>query len=382
MRVLRVFDYIVVGPPQIFAVLLLLAFAVQCGILITRVPLSAIEQDHVWAGRQQLEYGSIPRSFRHSPLPNVMASAPMSLDKGRTATSVATAEHVRREVIRLRWLLRTPFLAVGILLGVSLWYVSRRLYGNAGGYIALALYSFSPAMVLRGAQIQEAGPAAWGVFGIVFTCIAISHNLYAPWKKWRYRAILLSLAAALAIASHPAAMLMLPVGFALMLYLAPGRRWAALLVMLVATLMTAVLAYAAYGFHPRALLDGIDLRQWVAYRPKMAQMLLVGDRSELLQRFNPAVLVLLFFSVLTYVAWKRTRYFGNTAPLIVGMGMLYWSLISPMALIASIWALPFVFVFIGGIWADLLESNRGKWAMVSLILLLGENAWFGLKTSF
>src|SRR4051812_33142309 len=197
MRVHRIFHYIVVGPPQIFAVLLLLAFAMQCGILITRVPLSPTEQDHVWAGRQQLEYGSIPRSYGYSPLPNVIAAAPMSLDKNRSATSVATAEHVRREVIRLRWLLRSPFLVIGILLGVSLWYVARRLYGNAGGYIALALYSFSPVMVLRGAQIQESGPSAWGVFGIVFTCIAISHNLYAPWKKWRYRTVLLSVAAAL-----------------------------------------------------------------------------------------------------------------------------------------------------------------------------------------
>jgi hypothetical protein len=107
-------------------------------------------------------------------------------------------------------------------------------------------------------------------------------------------------------------------------------------------------------------------------------MLLVGDRVELLQRFNPAVLVLLFFTVLTYLGWKRTRYFGNTAPFLVGMGLLYWSLISPTALIASIWALPFVFVFIGGIWADLLESNRGKWVLAALILLLAENAWFGV----
>src|SRR5882757_2689968 len=118
MRVHRIFSYIVVGPPQIFAALLLLPFAAQCALLINRLPLTPIEQDHVWAGRQQLEYGSIPRSFRYSPLPNVMAAAPMAIDKNRAETKVATAEHVRREVIRLRWLLRSPFLLVGILLGV------------------------------------------------------------------------------------------------------------------------------------------------------------------------------------------------------------------------------------------------------------------------
>src|SRR4051812_36763001 len=147
MRVHRIFTYIVVGPPQIFAVLLLLAFAAQCGWLINNVPLSAAEQDHIWAGRQQLEFGSIPRSFGYSPLSNMMAAAPMSVDKNRAESRAPTVEHTRREVRRLRWLLRSPFLLVGLLLGVSLWYVARRLYGNAGGYIALALYSFSPAMV-------------------------------------------------------------------------------------------------------------------------------------------------------------------------------------------------------------------------------------------
>lgn len=376
MRVHRIFSNIVVGPPQIFAVLLLLAFVAQCSWLIGNVPFSPAEQDHIWAGRQQLEFGSIPRSFGYSSLTNVMAAAPMAIDKNRAASRAPTVENTRREVRRLRWLLRSPFLLVGLLLGVSLWYVARRLYGNAGGYIALALYCFSPAMVLRAATIQESGPSAWGTFGIIFTAIAISHNLYAPLSKWRYRTILLSVAAALAIASHPAAMLLLPVGLLFMLYLAPGRRWVALLVFVVATLISAVLVYAAYGFHPHAMMDGVDLRQWVAYTPKLAQAALLGDRKEFLSRFNPSVLVLLFFSVLTYIAWRRTRYFGNTAPLMVGTGLLYWSLISPMALIASIWALPFFFVFIGGIWADLLESNRGKWFLGALLLLLAENAYF------
>ena len=32
------------------------------------------------------------------------------------------------------------------------------------------------------------------------------------------------------------------------------------------------------------------------------------------------------------------------------------ALVSPLALMASVWALPIVFVFIGGIWADVLET--------------------------
>jgi hypothetical protein len=47
-----------------------------------------------------------------------------------------------------------------------------------------------------------------------------------------------------------------------------------------------------------------------------------------------------------------------------------------MALTASIWALPFLFVFTGGIWADLLETSKRRWVMGALAILLLENAWY------
>lgn len=376
MRERRFFSHIVVGAPQIFALLLLAAYTAQCVALMARVPFSLIEQDHIWAGRQQLEYGAVPRSFRYSPLPNIISAAPMRIDANRVPAKNPTPENVRNEVRRLRWMLRAPFLLAGILLGVSVWYVSRRLYGNVGGYVALSLYCFSPAMVLRGAAIQEQSLAAWGIFGVVFTAIAISHNLYAPWRKWRYRTLLLSLAIALAVASHPAAVLVLPVALAFMLYLAPGRRWAAVLVVFIATLLGAAMTYAAYGFHPGAMFNGVDLRDWLRYTPQAAQQALLSDPRNLFERFNPAVLVLLACSSLTYLFWKRTRYFGNTAPLLVCAVLLYWALISPMVLIASVWALPIVFVFIGGIWADLLETRYKMWIAGTLLLLLFENAYY------
>src|SRR5450759_2216364 len=76
----------------------------------------------------------------------------------------------------------TPSLFFGVMLGGSLWYVARRLYGNAGGYVALALYCFSPAMIVNVAGAQSLGEmgAVWGAFGTVFTAIAVAHTLYAP----------------------------------------------------------------------------------------------------------------------------------------------------------------------------------------------------------
>ena len=64
-----------------------------------------------------------------------------------------------------RLLIRLPFLMAGLLLGASLWYVARRLYGNIGGYIALGLYCFSPMVIARSSQVQPDIVAAWGAFG-------------------------------------------------------------------------------------------------------------------------------------------------------------------------------------------------------------------------
>src|SRR5689334_20227698 len=92
-------------------------------------------------------------------------------------------------------LVRLPYIVVGLLLGASVWYVSRRLYGNAGGYIALTLYCFSPGMIRNGAVwfAQPEMGAAWGAFGAIFTAIAVSHTLYAPREVvlWNWRRILL-----------------------------------------------------------------------------------------------------------------------------------------------------------------------------------------------
>src|SRR5437868_8446393 len=100
-----------------------------------------------------------------------------------------------------------PYVVFGGLLGASVWYVSRRLYGNAGGYIALALYCFSPAVILAStlwfAEPNIAG--TWGTFGAVFTAIAVSHTLYAPREvvlwNWR-RILLLGVSLGLATGSH------------------------------------------------------------------------------------------------------------------------------------------------------------------------------------
>src|SRR5262249_41438366 len=64
----------------------------------------------------------------------------------------------------------SPYLFFGVMLGGSIWYVSRRLYGNVGGFIALVMYCFSPATIAGAAGTASAGEmgAVWGAFGAVW----------------------------------------------------------------------------------------------------------------------------------------------------------------------------------------------------------------------
>jgi hypothetical protein len=79
---------------------------------------------------------------------------------------------------------------------------------------------------------------------------------------------------------------------------------------------------------------------------------------------------LLAISLVTFAAWKRARFFGTTAPLLVFAILLLVGTGSSAqgALPFYLMALPFAFVFIAGVLTDLLESRH---APLSLGLVLG-----------
>src|ERR1700688_34407 len=182
-----------------------------------------------------------------------MASLPLL---GWTGTSESGSFHY------WGWLARAPYLVFGVLLGASLWYVSRRLYGNAGGYIALTLYCFSPA-ILRSSTLYSAPPemgAAWGAFRTIFTAIAVAHTLYAPREVviWNWlRILLLGLSLALAIGSQFSLIFLVPIALGFMLYLAPTRQRAAVAIWIAACGVAFLLLMASYLFRPSLLCQGL-----------------------------------------------------------------------------------------------------------------------------
>jgi len=280
------------------------------------------------------------------------------------------------------WLAAVPTLLFGGLLGASLWYVSRRLYGNAGGYIALTLYCFSPRIICNAAlwfSEPELG-AAWGAFGALFTAIAVAHTLYAPREvvlwNWR-RILLLGLSLALAVGSQFSLAVLLPICLGFMLYLAPMRRGAAFAILVAACLGGLMILFASYFFHfgmiwqamRHASFWGISARAFTmsgAYRQAAEQF---GQSS-------PALVLAFPGALIAYMVWPRARYFGNTAPLLVALLFLVLGLGTPHypGLGFHLVALPFLFAFVAGVAADLLETRQQSLVLACIAALLGASA--------
>jgi hypothetical protein len=378
----RFFSHERFGRPQILAGLLLLLFLLQCLWLmkreISRDKWDPDEEIRVMEGVGQWSGGAIAGTSihtrevfhtpllelelndgydaNHSPLWYLVSSAPL----------VILPRQFRLMYGLVAWLLRAPYVLFGLLLGASLWYVSHRLYGNAGGYIALALYCFSPGFI-RSSAVWESQPetgAAWGAFGAIFTAIAVAHTLYAPREvvlwNWR-RILLLGLSVALAIGSQFSLMIVVPVALAFMLYLAPERRVAAVVIWAAACGIGFLLMYASYFFHARVFWQGIRHAAFLGIKWRaFAQLKAYQQIFAQVAQSSPALVIAAPLVLAVYLAWPRARYFGNSAPLLVAALFLILGLGTPnySGLGFQLIALPFLIAFVAGISSDLLETRN------------------------
>jgi hypothetical protein len=383
------------GQPQFFAGLLLLAFLAQALWLVHAELRTAREPDGAeamrigegwkqWHGRgvaaaPVFDATGLPQDpFRtdesgfdseHSPLLDVVSAAPLLVWPKDLGGESATY---------WRWLPRVPFLACGVFLGASLWYVARRLCGNAGGFIALTFYCFSPSLI-QASAVWHTEPeivAAWGAFGTIFTAIAVAHTLYAPREvvlwNWR-RIVLLAVSIAIAVGSQFSLIVVAPMALGFLLYVAPVRRQAGLVIWIAACLVGLGLMFAFYFFHSHAFAESMRHAQfwgatWRAFTvPGVYKQVAVQ-----IWRASPAAALWLPIAVVTYAAWPRTRYFGNTAPLLVAvlfflLGMAHPHVAGAGFLLAAI---PFLFIFVSGVLADLLETPYRSWVMACIVAMM------------
>lgn len=305
----------------------------------------------------------------HSPLLYVVSAAPL----------LAWPRDFSTDSARFwRWLPRIPFLACGVFLGASLWYVARRLCGNTGGFVALTFYCFSPSLI-QASAVWHTDPeivAAWGAFGAIFTAIAVAHTLYAPREvvlwNWR-RIVLLGVSLAIAIGSQFSLIVVAPMALGFLLYVAPVRKRAGLVIWIGACFVGLVLLFAMYFIHPRAFAEGMRHAEfWGATWRGFTFLGVYRQVAVQIVRACPALALALPVTIVTYAVWPRTRYFGNTAPLLVAVLFILLAMAHPHIAGAGflLAAVPFLFIFVAGVLADLSETSYRPLILACVLALL------------
>jgi hypothetical protein len=378
------------GRPQQMAALLLLVFLAECLWVVSHQQLSQQDYRYAECGREMWERpsplagyfttcgnlnGDGTFAYRVAGLPlTVQRLVMLGADKLRKPENRLYAQsslngstwEARHELFSVKYLLHVPFIFFAIWLGGGLWWVCRRLFGNEGGFFALGLYCFCPAIVRSAVTPNNEVLAMWGLYGLVYTAMGVAHAMQGPRRKWRPRIALLTLSLGLTAAAHLLAAI---VGFVMavvwMMYLAQRRRSYVTQILVFSSVGALAILFASYAFRVvpfSYVFTGGGARFWFA---------LDGVRRFFLNTTNAPIVVATLVALLLYVSTRRCRYFGNTAPLV--MVLLLFPLVTTQTVSQPwLWALPFLFTFVGGVFADVLEMRQRKMflALSGAILLM------------
>ena len=363
-----------IGRPQRIAAAFLLVFLAQCLYVVHRQQLTEADYRFARCGREMWE--------RPSPLAGYFTTCG-NLQDGTFAYRVAalplTAERLalettdlfrapenrlynisgstwesRHQLIGIKWLLHLPFIAFALWIAGGLWWVARRLFGNEGGALALALFCFCPQIVQYAVTPNNEILALWGLYGLVYTAIGVAHALQGPRRKWRPRIALITLALGLTACAHLSAAIIGLVWAAIfLLYLAERRRSQAIPILIFSAIGTLVILFISYSLRPGPfsyIFTGGGALMWFS---------LDGARYFFSRLDNAPITIAAIIALVLFFSIKRSRYFGNTAPLLVTLSLL--PLITTQVISQPwLWALPFLFTFIAGVFSDALETKHRK----------------------
>ncbi len=260
----------------------------------------------------------------------------------------------RHELSSVKYLLHLPFVLFALWLGAGLWWVARRMFGNEGAFLALGLYCFSPDVLRFAVAPNNEVLAMWGLYGLVYAAIGMAHAMQGPRRRWRPRFLLLTAALGLTAAAHLlAAMIGFTLALVLMLYVAERRRSYVMQILIFAAIGGLVILFGFYSFRPAPfsyVFTGGGGRFWFT---------LENARALFASLTNGPITVAAAVAVIVYLGVRRSRYFGNTVPLVTSLLLL--PLMTTQTITQPwLWALPFLFTFIGGVFADVFETRHRK----------------------
>ncbi len=373
------------GRPQQMAALVLLLFFGEALFVIGRTPLRESDYRYALCGREMWEkpapalgyfttcgnmQGDGSLAYRAAGLPlsayltalRVSDNVQQRLDARKPAAErtyianpvTGSTYELRHQIGGTRYLLRVPFALAATLLGAGLWWVCRRLFGNLGGFFALGLYALSPEVLRYATQPNNEILAAWGLYAVLYTAIGIGHAMYGPRRKWRPRIVLFTVALGLTACAHIlAAVLGAVLSTLFLLYVAQHRRLAVLPIIIASALGALFIVFASYAFRLNTffyVFTAGSARFWVSLQPAQQWF-----RAPAQLAAYTAVAV----ALVLYAAIRRSRYFGNTTPLLVTLVLLP-IITQQVVTFPVLWAWPFLLTFTAGVFADALETSYRK----------------------
>ena len=232
--------------------------------------------------------------------------------------------------------------ACSLALGTCLWFVAARQIGPSAGLLAVALYVLSPVAW----HPSPATATALVIFVFLATAVGVGHALQGPPRKWPPRfALLAVLAAAGALLQPVVCFAAVALAAAALLYLTDRKRaWVAPVVLGLA-MVAGLVAHLSSGF--------------TAAIPIFFALALPKSRPEQWA----GILFALAAALVLWALRRRSRFFGNTAPLVAVMVLaaLFW--FSGKMPLAFVWscALPLALLFVAGVFADGFDSEGRRW---------------------
>ena len=386
-----------IGRPQRIAALLLLLFLFECLWVVNKQELSPSDYRYALCGRQMWERpsplagyfttcgnlsGDGTLAYRVAGLPLTMQRLVLlGADKLRKPEDRLYAEgslngstwEMRHEIGEVKYLMHLPFIFFAIWLGGGLWWVSRRLFGNEGAFLSLGLYCFCPAVIRFAVTPNNDVLAMWGLYGLVYAAIGVAHAMQGPRRKWKPRIGLFVLALGLTAAAHLLAAI---VGFlaasVFLMYLAERRRSYVMQILIFSALGALLMVFASFAFRLAPfsyVFTGGGARFWFS---------LDGAKTFLGSLLNAPIAIATAVSLVLYAGVRRCRYFGNTTPLLMVLAVIPLQTTQTISF-PWLWALPFLFTFIGGVFADMLELKQRKMFLALTAAILVAQVLFCLS---
>jgi 4-amino-4-deoxy-L-arabinose transferase-like glycosyltransferase len=238
---------------------LLSIFAIQSLWFIATQSLTYDEPAHITAGSEIWRYGRFQRWNDHPPLGRLWLTLPIATTPLDFEVQLSTRNFLFTKLQPgpewLSWRTRPMNTILGLLLGVTLWFATRRIFSEGAANVALALFAFTPSLI---AHFSVATTDGIGTLFILLVAIQL--------VRWRHQrttrqAVLMGFALGGLLLSKFYAPPLVLMALALMFVVSPDDRawtvrkwnWRPALF---AALIAVVVVWAGYLFHVSRLQVG------------------------------------------------------------------------------------------------------------------------------